>query len=71
MNQFWGIWYEMLEFAINGVYSEDSILSDVGMTMFKTCAAGGNEGFKKLHVFGYLLKESKRSPPDIFVWMLL
>jgi hypothetical protein len=61
----------MFEFTIDGVYCEDGIFADVGVTVLEAGAADWYERFEELGVFGYFLEEAKGCAADVFVWMLL
>lgn len=66
-----GIRDEVLIFAVDSVYSEYSVLADIGVTVLETAAAGGYEGLEELGIFGYFLKKAKGGTADIFVGVLL
>jgi hypothetical protein len=51
---------------MNGVYREDGVFADVGMTMFHAGVTDQHRRFKELGV----LAETKGCAADIFVWML-
>jgi hypothetical protein len=58
LHELWGIWDEVLVFAVDSVYGEYCVLADVGVTVLETAAADGDEGFEEFSIFGYLLKET-------------
>ena len=49
LQEFWGIGYKIFEFAVHGVYRDDGIFADVGMTIFQ---AGTADRDQQLRVFG-------------------
>jgi len=52
--EFWGIRYEIFEFAVDGVYCDDGMFADVGVTMFRAGAGNRDQRLEEFHVFGYL-----------------
>jgi hypothetical protein len=46
LNEFRRVGDEVLEFAVDGVYGKDGVLADVGMAMFETGSADGDEWFE-------------------------
>jgi len=65
LQEFWSIGYEIFEFAVDGVYREEGVFSDVVVTMFHAGVADQDQRFDELGI----LMES--CAVDIFVWMLL
>lgn len=66
-----GIGYQVLELAVDGVDSKDSVLADVRVPVLETCAACGDQRLEKFCLLGYFLKEAKRRASDVLVRMLL
>lgn len=71
LNELRRIGNEVLELAVNGVYSEDGVLAHVGVTVFKTRATDGDEGLENFDVLRKLLEEPERCSADVFIGMLL
>ena len=71
LQEFWSIGYEIFEFAVDGVYREDGVFADVGMTMFQAGAADRDQRFEEFSIFRDFLEETEGCAADIFVWMLL
>jgi hypothetical protein len=65
LHDFWSIGYEIFEFAVDGVYREDGIFADVGVTMFHEGVADQDQRFEKLGVL------TEGCAANIFVWILL
>jgi hypothetical protein len=59
LQEFWSIGYEIFKFAVDGVYIEDSVFSDVGVTMFQAGAADRDQWFEEFSVFGDILEETE------------
>lgn len=71
LDEFWCIRDEVLEFTIDVVHGENSVLADVGVTVFEAGTACGDEGFKELLISRDLLQESESGATNVFVWVLL
>ena len=71
MNELGRVGDEVLELAVDRVYSKDGVLADVRVSVLEACAAGGDQRLKEFRVLGDLLKESEGRATDILVWMLL
>jgi hypothetical protein len=61
----------MLEFAVDGIDGENSVLADVGVAVFKARATCRYERFKKFGILGNFLQKSECCAAYILVGMLL
>ena len=61
----------MLELSVDGVKGEYGVLTDVGVPVFETGAAGWNERLEELSVLREFGEESKSCSTDVLVRMLL
>jgi hypothetical protein len=50
--EFSSIGYEIFKFEVDGVYREDGIFADVGVTMFQAGVVHWDQRFKEFCVFG-------------------
>jgi hypothetical protein len=60
LQEFWGIGYEIFELAVDGVYRDDGIFADVGVTMFQAGAADRDQRFKEFRVVGNFFWQQQR-----------
>ena len=52
LNELGRVGDEVLELAVDRVYSKDGVLADVRVSVLETCAAGGDQRLKEFRVLG-------------------
>jgi len=52
LQEFWSIGHEIFEFAVDGVYHENSVFADVRVTMFQAGVADRDQWFEEFGVIG-------------------